>query len=133
MDENLVNEILNQIKSLYIIKKVMLFLHQNKKLGLIKYSNYWLNKFNLNIEDIKKASQKYRIIDENNFLKEYLLDTNILIFKGEYLNKKRNGKGKEYHYNGRLKFDGDFINGKKMNGREYDNKGNLILTLRRIL
>ena len=26
-----------------------------------------------------------------------------LMFEGEYLNGKRNGKGKEYYYNGKLK------------------------------
>ena len=34
-----------------------------------------------------------------------------LIFKGEYKNGKRNGKGKEYYYhNGKLLFEGDFLN-----------------------
>jgi len=29
------------------------------------------------------------------------------------LNGKRNGKGKEYNYNGELIFEGEYINGKK--------------------
>ena len=34
---------------------------------------------------------------------------------------KRNGKGKEYYYNGRLKFEGEYLNGKKNGkGKEYD-------------
>ena len=35
--------------------------------------------------------------------KEYDYDGN-LIFEGEYLNGLRNGKGKEYHENGSLRF-----------------------------
>ena len=30
-----------------------------------------------------------------------------------YLNKKRNGKGKEYYENGELKFEGEYLNGEK--------------------
>ena len=33
--------------------------------------------------------------------KEYILNTNALLFEGEYLNGKRNGKGKEYYKNGK--------------------------------
>jgi len=37
-----------------------------------------------------------------------------LKFKGEYLNgKKWTGKGKEYYYNGNLKFEREYKNGKK--------------------
>ena len=36
-----------------------------------------------------------------------------LKFEGEYLNGKRNGKGKEYDFNGKLKFEGEYLNGKK--------------------
>ena len=31
-----------------------------------------------------------------------------LRFEGEYLNGKRNGKGKEYDLDGKLKFEGDY-------------------------
>ena len=45
--------------------------------------------------------------------KEYIIITNILIFEGEYLNGKRNGTGKEYNYDwdGKLKFEGGYLNG----------------------
>ena len=29
-------------------------------------------------------------------------------FDGEYLNGKRNGKGKEYYYNGNIRFEGEY-------------------------
>ena len=31
-------------------------------------------------------------------------------FEGEYLNGKRNGKGKEYGWNGKLLFEGEYLN-----------------------
>ena len=31
----------------------------------------------------------------------------------EYLNGKRNGKGKEYDNNGLLKFEGEYLNGER--------------------
>ena len=71
------------------------------------------------IEDYKKISGKYKIIDKNGFGKEYELDTNILIFEGEYLNGKRNGKGKEYD-DGKLEFEGEYLNDKRYGkGKEY--------------
>ena len=36
-----------------------------------------------------------------------------MIFEGEYINGKRNGKGKEYDSNGNLEFEGEFINNKR--------------------
>ena len=54
-------------------------------------------------------------------MKEYFKGK--LLFEGEYLNGKKNGKGKEY-YKGKLTFDGEYLNGKK-NGKctEYNFKG----------
>ena len=45
-----------------------------------------------------------------------------LIYEGEYLNGKRNGKGKEYDKYNNLIFDGEFLDGKRWNGKtwEYD-------------
>ena len=44
----------------------------------------------------------------------------MLISEGEYLNGKRNGKGKEYYDNGDLKFEGEYLNGVQINGMEMD-------------
>ena len=43
------------------------------------------------------------------------------------MNGKRNGKGKEYDLNGRLIFEGEYLNGKKWNGKakEYDLDNNI--------
>ena len=48
-----------------------------------------------------------------------------LIFEGELLNGKKNGKGKEYDYMGNLIFEGEYLNGKAVNEKYesfYDNK-----------
>ena len=36
-----------------------------------------------------------------------------LLFDGEYLNGKRNGKGKEYYYDVKLIFEGEYLKDKK--------------------
>ena len=46
--------------------------------------------------------------------KEYYNDN--IIFEGEYLNGIRNGKGKEY-YKDKLIFEGEYLNGKIWNGK----------------
>ena len=57
--------------------------------------------------------------------KEYY-DNSVLKFEGGYLNNKRNGKGKEYYDNGVLKFEGEYLNGKRNGkGKEYYHDGNL--------
>jgi len=46
-------------------------------------------------------------------VKEYNYKDNI-IFEGEYLNGKINGKGKEYDDDGNLIFEGQYSNGNKI-------------------
>ena len=47
-----------------------------------------------------------------------------IVFKGEYLNGERNGKGNKYG-NSKLQFDDVFLNGKRNGrGKEYDDKSN---------
>ena len=49
---------------------------------------------------------------KNGFVKEYKYYGQLL-FKGEYKEWKRNGKGKEYDYcNGKLQYDGEYLKGK---------------------
>ena len=47
-------------------------------------------------------------------------DDGKLVFEGEYINGKRNGKGKEYYQSGKLKFEGEYLNDKKYKGEGYD-------------
>ena len=41
-------------------------------------------------------------------------DEGEIIFEGEYLHGKRNGKGKEY-LNGKIIFEGEYLNGERKN------------------
>ena len=56
-----------------------------------------------------------------------LLYINELEFEGEYLNGKRwNGRVKEYYNNNTLKFEGEYFNGKRNGkGKEYNDNGTL--------
>ena len=42
-----------------------------------------------------------------------LQNSRLIKFIGEYLNGKRNGKGKEYNENGDLLFEGEYSKGKR--------------------
>jgi len=86
----------NLIKSPYIITNIFSFLNEKQKLNMIIYNNKLQKIFSVDIRDYKKISKKYRIGEKNGKGKEYIIDTNRLIFDGEYINGKRNGKGKEY-------------------------------------
>jgi len=55
--------------------------------------------------------------------KEYYIN-GVLKYHGEYQDGKYNGKGKEYDYFGRLIFEGEYVNNKKMNGIIYKYKNN---------
>ena len=51
-------------------------------------------------------------------------------FEGEYLNGKKNGKGKEFNSNGNIAFEGIYKNDKKWEGIGYDNLKNIIYELK---
>ena len=68
---------------------------------------------------------EYELKNGTGKVKEYNVNGKI-IFEGEYLNGKKNEKGKEF-WNGNLEFEGEFLNGEKNGkGKEYNNKGELI-------
>ena len=107
------------VKSIYILKKILLNLTENKKLLLIKYNKYYQNVMIINLEDYKKVSGKIKIGGINGYGKEYDLNELKLKFEGYYINGKRNGKGKEYDED--IKFEGEYINGiKNGKGTEYN-------------
>ena len=66
----------------------------------------------------------YELVNGNGKVKEY--DNNILIFEGEYLNGKKNGKGKKYYEDGTLYYEGEYLNDKiNGKGKEYYRTGTL--------
>ena len=56
-------------------------------------------------------------------------DDKGLLFKGNYENGEKNGKGKEYQYN-QIIFDGENLNGKRWNGKLYNSFGKVACELK---
>ena len=55
----------------------------------------------------KSFSERYIVFGQDGKGKEYNAINGKLIFEGEYVNGKRNGKGKEY-CDGKLRFEGEY-------------------------
>ena len=55
-----------------------------------------------------------------------------VLYEGEYLRGKKNGKGKEYNEDDKLIFEGEYLNGRKWNGnmKEYFKNGFLKLEVK---
>ena len=126
MDEigNIKNKInIRDINSSFIIKNIFSFVSEKQLLNLIKYNKLIQNLLSVDITNYKKISFKYKIGEKNGKGKEYLIESNKLIYEGEYLNGKKNEQGKEYYYNGELKFEGEYLNGKRWNGIGYNKYG----------
>ena len=109
-----------KIKSLYFIKKLFLCVDEKKKLEIVKCNKNLQKNIDISIINYKFFTGRYIIYESNNIGKEYNSDNDLLIYEGEYLNGKRNGKGKEYDRDGYLKFEGEYLNGKRNGkGKEY--------------
>ena len=114
---------LNNIKSKYLLEiNILSNLDDKKKLNLIKYSKKQQKNLDVNLIYYKFLSKKYIIFENNKKGKEYNAFNDKLIFEGEYSNKKRNGQGKEYYDDNRVKYEGEFLNGKRWNGKIYSYK-----------
>ena len=122
---------MENISSSYIKKLIFTNLDERRKLALIKYNKSLQNAFDINIINYKLFSGsiiKYRNYKKGKriFGKEYDSVLERLIFEGEYLNGKRNGKGKEYYGNCKLKFEGEYLNDKRNGkGKKYYDNGKL--------
>ena len=117
---------IRDIKSAFIIKLIFSFLSEKQILNMIIYNKELQKIFSVDIDNYIKKSGKYKIVEINGKGKEYIINTNLLIFEGEYINGEKNGKGKEYFKSGKLKFEGEYINGKKNGkGKEYLKSGKL--------
>ena len=94
--------------------------------GKIEFDTEYLNGINLTNKVYDKNGKLYEISKNiKGFIKEYDHKGN-LTFEGEYLNGKRNGKGKYYYDNGILYFEGEYLNGERNGkGKEYRYYGEL--------
>ena len=114
------------INSKYNLESIFSFIECKKKLEIIIYNKKLQEKLNININYYKGISKKILKIDKNGIGTIYNLFTNEKCFEGEYSNKKKNGKGKEYQGN-EISFEGEYKNGKKNGyGKKY-NLNNLLI------
>ena len=95
--------------------------------GKIKFEGIYL----LGIKDSGcgydyKGNLIYKIEDGKGYIKEFDEYDRCIIFEGEYLN----GKGKEYYLKNKIKFEGEYKNGLKWNGKGYLISGELIYELK---
>ena len=117
---------LNSIKSKRIFKCIFSLLDKRKKLILLNYNKTLQYKIGVDIDDYKKETKTEKLGEKNGLGKEYIISSNILMFEGEFLNWKRNGKGKEYYENGEIKYKGEYLNGKRNGkGKEYYETGKI--------
>ena len=145
------------IKSAVIIKKLFSHIFEGIKLNLVRYNKKLQNTLNISLINYKiyyeiifgldisyENNAKGKIYDLNNDRliyegellngkkngrgKEYVSEglKTELIFEGEYLNGKKNGKGKEYDYGSKFIFEGEYLNGQRWKGKGYDYNGKLI-------
>jgi len=106
------------MKSIYFLKMVFSYLDDKRKLELIKYNKAFQNKLNINIIYYKLFSRKYLIFETKRKAREYNKENGYIIYEGEYLNGKRNGKGKEKEDD--IIYEGEYLNGKRNGkGKEY--------------
>ena len=112
---------LENIKSIFILKTIFRNVDEETKLKLIKYNKSLQNKIDINLVNYILFKGKYLVYEKNtNLVKEYNIHNNLLIYEGEYLKGKRNGRGKEYDA-GLLIYEGEYKNGKRNGkGTEYD-------------
>ena len=119
-----------KIKSSYFVKKIFYYIDESRKLKIVKYNKKMQNKIDLSIINYRIYSRKYIIYETNEKGKEYNIVSHRLIYEGEFLNGQRNGKGKEYYYDGKLEFEGEYLKGNKWNGKGYDSKKNIVYELK---
>ena len=86
---------LENIKSHYTIKIIFSIIDEKIKLGLVKYNKRLQNKIEIRLLNYKLFSKRYIIYETNGKGKEYFYNDK-LIFEGEYKIGLKNGDGKEF-------------------------------------
>ena len=95
---------LKNIKSEYTIKILFFHLDEKIKLKFIKYDKNLQNTIDINLNNYK-------------------------FFSRRYIEFEADGKGKEYNDDGELKFEGEYLNGKRWNGKGFNIVRNKILEI----
>ena len=120
---------IGNIRSEFFLKYLFSHVKEKKVLQLVNHNKSLQLKLEKGLINYKLSSNKYTIYEKNGYRKIYNGFDNELIFEGEYLNGKKNGKGKEYYKNGNLKFEGEYLDDKKWSGKLYDKNNNIFYKL----
>ena len=91
---------LKNVRSKYILKIILSYVKEEKKLKIIKYNKNLQNIMDINLINYKFLSNRYIIYETSKRGKEYNGNDDTLLYEGEFLNGERHEKGKEYieHY-----------------------------------
>ena len=118
---------LKNIKASFFTRFMFEHVKENLKLKLIKYNKDIQKTIGISLVNYMRFSERYIIYETKNKGIEYDSYDNHLILEGEYLNGERNGKGKEFKKNNYyLIFEGEYRNGKRDGkGKEYDEDGSI--------
>ena len=113
------------IKSIYFIDVIFSFFEDKRKLELVKYNKSLQKILNISITNYKFFSGRFIKYESKNKGIEYHENGVLMIYEGEFLNGKRNGKGVEYEYIQSffpsISFEGEYLNGKRNGqGKEYN-------------
>ena len=127
---------LKNINSVYFLKNLYSNINDRRKLKIIKYNKSLQNKIGINLLNYEFFSNKVIIYERNGRGKkkgkdetngrgkkkgkEYYINSNQILYEGEFLNGERNGKGKEYNWCRDLIFKGEYFKGKRWNGKGYN-------------
>ena len=116
---------LKNIKSIYFSQIIFSFLEDKRKLELVKHNKSLQKILNISIINYKFLSGKFIKYETKNKGIEYHENGVLMIYEGEFLNGKRNGKGVEYEYIQSffpsISFEGEYLNGKRNgHGKEYN-------------
>ena len=82
------------IKSKFFCRIIFSYLEIRRKFEIVKYNKNLQKTINISLLNYKIFSGIYIIYGENDKGKGNKFQNDLLIFKGEYLNGKRNGKRK---------------------------------------
>ena len=129
------NNILKNINSNYIIKHIFSFLENRLFMDIIRNNKKMQKKLEISLETyenlcpviIEKKRDNFSFsFKDDNIYRAYTKDKQYVIFEGKYLHGKKNGYGTEFYLNKKKKFQGEYLNGIKINGTGYDKLGNII-------
>mgnify|MGYP002627195431 CR=1 FL=1 len=91
-------------------------------------------KLELTLDSFKNLKGVYLVRQRDTFRLEdfdylYTINKDYIVFKGKYVEGRKEGHGIEFYFNRRKKFEGSYSKGIKVNGTGYDKFGNEIYTI----